>query len=91
MYKCEICGKEYATLKERNVCEATCIKRLEQEEAELKTKKLAEEKQKRINEITEAEKHLSELRKKFVTDYGYLSVTRNADDSWLDKMLGFII
>lgn len=91
MYKCEICGKEYATLKERNVCEATCIKRLEQEEAELKVKKLAEEKQKRINEIDEVENHLAELRKKFLDDYGYLSFTKNADDSWFDKMLGFII
>ena len=36
MYKCEICGKEYATLKERVTCETACISRLEKEEAEAK-------------------------------------------------------
>lgn len=80
MYKCEICGKEYATLKERVACETACISRLEKEEAEAKAKKLAEEKQKRIDEIAEAEKHLAELRKKFLNDYGYLNITRSNEN-----------
>lgn len=92
MYKCEICGKEYTTLKERVTCETACISRLEKEEVEVKAKKLAEEKQKRIDEITEAEKHLGELRKKFLNDYGYLCVTRKTEDyiPWFDKTLDWI-
>lgn len=92
MYKCEICGKEYATLKERVACETACISRLEKEEAETKAKKLAEEKQKRIDEIEKVEKHLAELRKKFLDDYGYLNITRNNENfsSWLDKMLSWM-
>lgn len=70
IYKCELCGKKYATIAERAACEQACIKKQEED-----AKRLAEEKKKveqkaRHAEVTKAIDNACDLLNKYMKDYG---------------------
>lgn len=74
-YKCGVCGKSHSTLEDRNACEAKCLKARKEAEVALKKQKLEEEKAKRMDEIDAAIKHLQELFKDYINDYGSIKLS----------------
>ena len=71
-YVCAICGMKYKNIEGRINCEQTCLAERKQAEEAYKKQKLAEEKNKRMEEIREVYAKLDKLVDKYVHDYGTL-------------------
>lgn len=56
------------------------LEEMKKEEADRKKAELELQKEKRTEEIKAAEKHLNELYKSYIADYGYLKIEHKADD-----------
>ena len=56
------------------------FEKMQKEEEDKKKAKLALEKEKRMEEIEAAQKHLNDLYKAYIEDYGYLKIETNTDD-----------
>lgn len=67
------------SLKESNTL-GEMLRHKEKEEIDRKKAELELQKEKRMEEITAAEKHLNELYKSYIEDYGYLKIEHKTDD-----------
>lgn len=56
------------------------IDTMKKEEADRKKAELELQKEKRMEEIEAAQKHLNELYKAYIADYGYLKIETKSDD-----------
>ena len=90
-YKCEICGKYYSTIEERNKCEAKCLAERKKAEEALAKKKLEDEKKTRKEEIDTKYNELRKLINCYCKDYGSIQLGdyRYFDDNFpsLSKLL----
>lgn len=91
MYQCGICGKEHKTIEERNICETECLRQFQIKAEQEKQAKMKAEKQKRCDEIKEAEQHYFDLLKQYQKDYGMYIYQQRTPDSILDNVKGFRI
>lgn len=80
-YKCEICGKEYDTIKERSRCERRCVAAAEEDFRKKRAEALKAEKTKRGEEISAAISHLKELLSAYIEDYGFYKYESTSDIS----------
>lgn len=79
-YTCPYCKEEYSEPADLAHCILSCEEKKRIEEEKLKKEQLAAEKEIRMKEIEEAEKHYRELLTAFVKDYGSYSATRDYTD-----------
>jgi hypothetical protein len=56
------------------------LTKAKKEEEEAKKAELERQKDKRLKEIKDVEKHLNELYKSYIEDYGYLKIETKTDD-----------
>ena len=56
------------------------LEEMKKEEADRKKAELELQKEKRMKEIEAAQKHLNELYKAYIEDYGYLKIETKTDD-----------
>lgn len=89
MYKCEICGKEYETIKERNMCEAQCLQKYQDQIEQERKIKLQKEQQHRYEEVAAAEQHYLDLIQQYQRDYGRYYTNRTFHNN-LNDMLRFL-
>lgn len=75
-YTCDICGKIYDTVEERNACETKCLADRKKAEAKRKEEELRKIKETRKKEIEMAYDHYNELLKTYIKDYGFYSFVR---------------
>ena len=83
-FKCGICGEIYDELKDRNQCEAKCIKNQEIEAKKAAEAKKKEEQPIRKAKVDEAYKTYIKLRDDYVKDY---CVYEYADDKFITNTL----
>ena len=79
-YMCDVCGKTYETVEERNACETKCLAERAKAEAKRKEEELRKEKETRKKEIEDALDHYNALLKAYIKDYGSYSATRLYND-----------
>lgn len=75
-YTCDVCGKIYDTVEERNACETKCLADRKKAEAKRKEEELRKIKETRKKEIEMAYDHYNELLKTYIKDYGSYSFVR---------------
>lgn len=90
IYVCSYCNNEYESPVERAKCELTCAKKKEIEAEKLRKESLEKEKTNRMNEIELKGKEYCEMVRKFIDDYGSISLGCAGDDCfpYLSKLLG---
>ena len=93
-YTCDVCGKTYETVEERNACETKCLTERAKAEEALKKQKLEEEKNARYNEVETKWKELNKLTSEYIKDYGSIQLgeRRLFDDDYfpnINKLLGW--
>ena len=75
-YTCALCGKHYATVEERNECEARCIRKQKEEAKKIAAQEKAKQQEADAKKIREDFKALSDAISEYVdkydeyTDYG---------------------
>lgn len=74
-YKCGICGKEHASVKDRAECELKCLKKQEKEKKLAAEKKKKEEQAVRKAEVDKAVARAQELIDQYAADYGNYTYT----------------
>lgn len=84
-YKCGICNKEHASVKDRAECELKCLKKQEKEKKLAAEKKKKEEQSFRKAEVDKAMARAQELMDKYTADYGHYaySISNILDDPYL--------
>ena len=68
-YKCGVCDKIYGSIAERMQCEATCLKKQEEETKRMLEIKKKEEQVARKAELDEAYEHFVKLYEAYLKDY----------------------
>ena len=93
MYKCAICENEWKTIAERNKCESTCIKRIEEDAKKAAEAKKKEEKEARRVEVEEAIDHAKKLLMAYISDYKTFEFSADEDDYpfWTSKLLSWFV
>ena len=76
-YSCPYCKEEYASPVDLAHCILSCEEKKKKAEEQKKAEKLAAEKDARYEEIQATEKHLIELKKTYIRDYGSYYSTRS--------------
>ena len=86
-YECAFCGKEWATIQERMECEQACAKRVAEEEKRTSEAKKKAKEEASLKEIEAAQKHLDELIKNHVKEFGSIKVTRKFNTNVLSDAI----
>lgn len=90
-YTCDVCGKTYDTVEERNACETKCLADRKKAEAKRKEEELRKVKETRKKEIEMAYDHYNELLKAYIKDYGSYSFMRECSNGdWANDLSGNI-
>lgn len=66
MYKCEFCGKEWASIKERMDCESRCYKEQEVQQQRIVKENLLKEKNRRKEEINSLSSEIYKKRAELI-------------------------
>ena len=68
-YTCALCGKHYATVEERNECEARCIRKQKEEAKKIAAQEKAKQQEADAKKIREDFKALSDAISEYVDKY----------------------
>ena len=68
-YTCALCGKHYATVEERNECEARCIRKQKEEAKKIAAQEKAKQQEADAKNIREDVKALSDAISEYVDKY----------------------
>ena len=68
-YTCALCGKHYATVEERNECEARCIRKQKEEAKKIAAQEKAKQQEADAKKIREDFKALSDAISEYVEKY----------------------
>ena len=68
-YTCALCGKHYATVEERNECEARCIRKQKEEAKKIAAQEKAKQQEADANKIRDDFKALSDAISEYVDKY----------------------
>lgn len=68
-YTCALCGKHYATVEERNECEARCIRKQKEEAKKIAAQEKAKQQEADAKKICEDFKALSDAISEYVDKY----------------------
>ena len=68
-YTCALCGKHYATVEERNGCEARCIRKQKEEAKKIAAQEKAKQQEADAKKIREDFKALSDAISEYVDKY----------------------
>ena len=76
-YTCALCGKHYATVEERNECEARCIRKQKEEAKKIAAQEKAKQQEADAKKIREDVKALSDAISEYVDKYDEYPDYRN--------------
>ena len=80
IYRCAICGKEYADIRERISCETDCLKKRDEENKKAEEAKKLAEKNARHKEVNDAFDNAYKLLNQYTKDYGHYTYNGNIKD-----------